>query len=70
MKMKCENIVTCGNYNCALNFEGACIHMVVALDGDGKCVMCKPKLKAKPISNDGGKPVQNKTDMTHGVLDY
>lgn len=43
MKMKCENIVTCGNYNCALNFNGACIHTVVALNGDGKCVMYKPK---------------------------
>lgn len=45
MKMKCENIVTCGNYNCELNCEGACIRTVVALDGDGKCVMCKPKPK-------------------------
>lgn len=68
MKMKCENIVTCGNYNCELNYDGACIRTVVALDGDGKCVMCKPK--TKPISNDGGKPAQNKTDITHGALDY
>lgn len=45
MKMKCENIVTCGNYNCELNCEGACIRTVVALNGDGKCVMCKPKTK-------------------------
>jgi hypothetical protein len=45
MKMKCENIVTCGNYNCELNYDGACIRTVVALDGDGKCVMCKPKPK-------------------------
>ena len=45
MKMKCENIVTCGNYNCELNYEGACYRTVVALDGDGKCVMCKPKVK-------------------------
>ena len=43
MKMKCENIVTCGNYNCELNCEGACIRTVIALDGEGKCVMCKPK---------------------------
>ena len=51
MKIKCENIVTCGNYNCELNYDGACIRTVVALDGDGKCVMCKPKTKlaeAKP----------------------
>ena len=45
MKMKCENIVTCGNYNCELNCEGACIRTVVALDGDGKCIMYKPKPK-------------------------
>ena len=68
MKMKCENIVSCGNYNCELNYDGACIRTVVALNGDGKCVMCKPK--ARLISNDGGKLAQNKTDMTHGVLDY
>jgi hypothetical protein len=68
MKMKCENIVSCGNYNCELNYDGACIRTVVALNGDGKCVMCKPK--ARLISNDGGKPAQNKSDMTHGVLDY
>jgi hypothetical protein len=48
MKMKCENIVTCGNYNCGLNCEGACIRTVVALDGDGKCVMYKPKNKPIP----------------------
>ena len=48
MKMKCENIVTCGNYNCELNCEGACIRTVVALDSNGKCVMCKPK----PIPKD------------------
>lgn len=43
MKIKCENIVTCGNYNCALNYDGACIRTVIALDSDGKCVMCRPK---------------------------
>ena len=48
MKMKCENILTCGNYNCELNCEGACIRTVVALDGDGKCVMCKPKATSIP----------------------
>ena len=68
MNMKCENIVSCGNYNCELNYDGVCIRTVIALDGNGKCVMCKPK--AKLVSNDGGKPAQNKADMTHGVLDY
>jgi hypothetical protein len=48
MKMKCENIVTCGNYNCGLNYDGACIRTVIALDSDGKCVMYKPKNKSIP----------------------
>lgn len=63
MKMKCENIVTCGNYNCELNCEGACIHTVVALDGDGKCVMYKPKFVPKDTARckktDGGNPVED-----------
>lgn len=59
MKMKCENIVTCGNYNCELNCEGACIRTVVALDGDGKCVMCKPK--PKPAETKPNKPFDVET---------
>ena len=64
MKMKCENIVTCGNYNCELNYDGACIRTVVALDGAGKCVMCKPKSKHKDSTAhcrkvDGGNPVES-----------
>lgn len=54
MKMKCENIVTCGNYNCGLNYDGACIRTVVALDGNGKCVMCKPK--TNPAETKPNKP--------------
>lgn len=54
MKMKCENIVTCGNYNCALNYDGACIRTVVALDNDSKCVMYKPK--TKPAESKPKKP--------------
>ena len=54
MKMKCENIVTCGNYNCELNCEGACIRTVVALDSNGKCVMCKPK--DRPTQDKPNKP--------------
>jgi hypothetical protein len=57
MKMKCENIVTCSNYNCELNYEGACIHTVVALDGDGKCVMYKPK----------GRSAQDKTNKPYNI---
>ena len=59
MKMKCENIVTCGNYNCELNCEGVCIRTVVALDGDGKCVMCKPKVK--PVETKSNKPYDVET---------
>ena len=54
MKMKCENIVTCGNYNCELNYDGACIRTVVALDGNGKCAMYKPK--DRPTQNKPNKP--------------
>ena len=57
MKMICENIVTCGNYNCALNYDGACIRTVVALDGDGKCVIYKPKTK----------PAETKTNKPYDV---
>ena len=35
MKIKCENVVICGNYDCSLNCEGACIRNVVALDANG-----------------------------------
>lgn len=42
MKIKCENIVACGNYKCELNLNGACIHTVVALDACGKCVLFEP----------------------------
>lgn len=47
MKIKCENVVVCGNYNCSLNCEGACIRNVIALDAYGKCAMCKPKVYVK-----------------------
>lgn len=61
MKMKCENIVTCGNYNCELNCEGACIRTVIALDSNGKCVMCKLKPKPAPkntaVAPNKSKPV-------------
>jgi hypothetical protein len=49
MKIKCENVVACGNYKCARNYDGACIHSVVALDADGKCVLFEPlELLEKP----------------------
>jgi hypothetical protein len=42
MKIKCENVVACGNYKCTRNCGGSCIETVVALNADGKCVLFKP----------------------------
>lgn len=61
MKIKCENIVRCGNYNCCHNNDGYyCVRAVVALDAAGKCAFIKPNnraaQKAKTIaeSQNGG----------------
>ena len=44
MKIKCENVIVCGNYNCVWNCGGRCGGQdVIALDGSGKCVLAKPK---------------------------
>ena len=43
MKIKCENVVVCGNYKCELNLDGACIRTVIALDADGKCSLYRQK---------------------------
>ena len=43
MKIKCNKIVICSNYNCAWNCEGRCGQDVVALDANGKCTLVKPK---------------------------
>lgn len=51
MKIKCENVVACGNYKCARNYDGACIHTVVALDADGKCVLFDPLEKPWTITH-------------------
>ena len=52
MKIKCENVVVCGNYKCELNLDGACIRTVIALDADGKCSLFRQKEKAeKPAPN-------------------
>lgn len=45
MKVKCENVVVCGNYKCELNLDGACIRTVIALDADGKCSLFRQKEK-------------------------
>ena len=43
MKIKCENVIVCGNYGCAWNCDGRCGQDVVALDANGKCALVKPK---------------------------
>lgn len=43
MKIKCENVIVCGNYNCAWNCDGRCGQDVVALDANGKCALVKPR---------------------------
>lgn len=44
MKIKCENVVRCGNYNCCHNTDGYyCAKAVVALDTSGKCAFVRPK---------------------------
>ena len=52
MKVKCENVVRCGNYNCCHNCYGRyCSEVVVALDADGKCALMRPKtIKAETKS--------------------
>jgi hypothetical protein len=59
MKVKCENIVTCGNYKCAYNHFSKCIKNVVALDENGKCVLFKNKKKEdKTIQNPEPDPLE------------
>ena len=47
MKIKCENVIICGNYGCAWNCNCRCVHDVVALDANGKCSLEKPKTYVK-----------------------
>lgn len=51
MKIKCENVVRCGNYNCCHNSETFCVKAVVALDEAGKCVFYKSKNVSKTNAN-------------------
>lgn len=52
MKIKCENVVRCGNYNCCHNTDGYyCAKAVVALDTSGKCAFVRPKTYPKPNPN-------------------
>ena len=61
MKINCENIVVCGNYNCYWNVTGRCGHDIVSIGADGKCAM----EKSKTIPNNGGKPAQNKPNTPY-----
>lgn len=54
MKIKCENVIICGNYKCAWNCDCRCGHDVVALDANGKCSLEKPR-NSKPLPDPAGK---------------
>ena len=58
MKIRCENIVACGNYDCEMNQRGYCYHAIVALDASGKCTLAKPRPKPANVS----KPAQEKSE--------
>lgn len=54
MKVKCQNIVSCGNYQCCFNSYSFCVHTVVSLNAEGKCALFKQnpsKIKDKPTQN-------------------
>ena len=51
MKIKCENVVICGNYKCVYNDDGMCAHNAVAMDATGKCVVARPKPEKKTVDN-------------------
>lgn len=51
MKVKCENLVICGNYKCVYNNDGMCAHSAVAMDATGKCVVARPRPEKKTADN-------------------
>ena len=58
MRVKCENIVRCGNYSCCHNTDGYfCNRKVVALDVTGSCAFYKPKVSAPTVCNTATKPL-------------
>ncbi len=57
MKVKCENVVVCGNYKCELNVDGACVRTVIALDADGKCSLFRQKEKAVKAEKSAPNPI-------------
>ena len=64
MKINCDKIVVCGNYECIWNNESHCYKSTVALDINGKCALCKLKHTPK---DDGGKPAPNKTKTAFDI---
>ena len=53
MKIKCENVVICGNYGCVWNCDCRCTHDVVSLDANGKCALEKPRNHKNSTSHVG-----------------
>ena len=44
MKIKCENVVRCGNRNCIHNIDGYyCRNIVISLDTSGACAFRNSK---------------------------
>ena len=65
MRIKCNNIVRCGNYRCTWNCAGSCGHDIIALDSFGKCILEKPtnraveKAKAIAEAQNEGLPINS-----------
>ena len=64
MKIKCNKIVSCGNYECVFNQAGECSHDIISINANGQCALCK--LKPVPKDN-GGKPAPNKTKTAFDI---
>jgi hypothetical protein len=56
MKIKCENVVRCGNRNCVHNTDGYyCKNTVISLDASGVCAFRNSK-PVKPKTNPNPNP--------------
>lgn len=65
MKIKCDSIVRCGNYNCVHNDDGyVCLKQVIALDINGQCALCRPKhmISEGKIPKSPPNPISEKTN--------
>lgn len=47
MKVACDRVIVCGNYKCGYNDNGHCTKVVIALDGEGKCALMRPKRECR-----------------------